>query len=492
MSGSPFGILEAWSAHEQSDAMSGASQLQYNAYMQSIDNMMQMWQQAQDDFAPYLSAGNQGLLNLQTSMPQYMQNVVMPAAQQYSSYQNTQTPAANWSINPVTGEYTPGTQTLQQGQAPVNLSQLESTPYNPGQGNGFNVDEAGAGLEIYPYKPNGPESRHDLFMQSQQGTPKSNTLQGGQTPIPGTSIDMSNVIYSKNGLMGRAQNAITPRSTPGQMGAVATPEQLQQGGVFSPAIPEFQRSLSDFQFNADDPVYQQKLSEKNKQIDRFLAKQGLQGSSAGEEFRQNEMNKLLSEEEGRQYSRAKTERDYMTQTDIEKYGLGAQRGETLYGRTMGQQQSLYDRMVQGALRSDQQALDQLQRQYGTSQNLYGLLYAAGLDLSKLGAGAAGSAGAGSITTGQNVGQQYGLAGQAQAQGALGQSAIWANYASGMGNNMGNVAGSIWQNWGSGGGGANSGGGGYYGGGGGGYYGNYGVGGTGGYGPGGSDNWANYV
>lgn len=528
MSGSPFGILEYESANNQVDAMSDASQLQYDAYMQGINAMMHMWQQAQHDFAPYLSAGSQGLLNLQTSLPQYMNDVVMPAAQQYSSYMNTALPGANWSVNPVTGEFNQGSTQLGSSQAPVNIAQWSPSPY---QGVEY--------PEVTPWEPPGSQSNGQgadiapappTQTQQQPNTQDPNTWPGtnnaGRNGFDLTGVDLNAVPHTRgqtgypiefsgSGLEGRAfsprqspqgmtrainknQMPQAPGIAPGNnrgmpaqnMGAVATPEQLQQGGVFSPAIPEFQRSLSDFQFNENDPVYQQKRKAKEKEINNFLAKRGLQGSSSGLEFMQKEMDKLRAEDESRQYSRARTERDYMTQTDIDKYRLGEQRGSTLYGRTMGQQSDMYNRMVQSAMMGDQRAIDQLQRQYGTAQNMYGLLYGAGLDLTKSGAGASSSAGAGSITTGQNVSGQYGLAGQAQAQGALGQSAVWGNYMAGMGQNMGNTAGAIWQNWGnnSGGGGGSGGGYGYYGGGGG----NYGIGGTGGYGPGGSDNWENYL
>lgn len=187
----------------------------------------------------------------------------------------------------------------------------------------------------------------------------------------------------------------------------------QYGQYESPTLPEF-----SYEFNREDPVYQQKLSETNESIDKFLAKQGLQGSSAGEAFRQKQIQSMMAQDESRQYGRA---------TDT------------------------YNRDLSGTLTKDQMDRGLMLSQYDVAKDSYGTQYGGQLDLAKMGAGAAGSAGSASMTTGTNMantslqtGQAMGAAamqaGNAQAQGALAagqaQAGMWqsfGNTAAGMGN-----------------------------------------------------------
>jgi len=170
----------------------------------------------------------------------------------------------------------------------------------------------------------------------------------------------------------------------------------------SPTLPTF----GDYKFNTEDPVYQQKLSQANESIDKFLAKQGLQGSSAGEAFRQKQLNQLMVDDEARQYGRA---------TDT-------------YNRDLG-----------STLTKDQLDRQLMLSQYDMGANQYGLQYAGALDQAKMGAGAANSAGQASMQGGSNMantttqaGSQIGnyalQSGNAQAQGALAsgqaQAGLW--------------------------------------------------------------------
>ena len=116
MSGSPFGIGEFLSADKQSDAAKHAANTAADAQMHGIDVMYEMWEKAQADFAPFLEAGGQGLATLTQSMPQYMNQVLAPLAQQIASFQYSQPLNPQFGqVNPVTGEVMQSNQ-MQLGQ----------------------------------------------------------------------------------------------------------------------------------------------------------------------------------------------------------------------------------------------------------------------------------------------------------------------------------------------------------------------------------------
>lgn len=245
--------------------------------------------------------------------------------------------------------------------------------------------------------------------------------------IDGTSQWQLNNIVDPN-----INALINPQNISGA-NALATSTQLEQGGVLAPTVPEFQRELN-FQFNVEDPSYQIKAQEKAEEINAFLAKQGLLGSTAGQTYFQKEMDKFRADEEQTQYNRALTERNYLTQTDVDRYNLMANRGNTLYGRQYQTGQDLYNRAYQNALVGDERNLNMLTGEYGLKSDLYNKLYGGTLDLTKIGTGMAGQAGSQAIQTGQSIGQNYLAGGNALAQSALAQGQANA----GMWNTIGNL------------------------------------------------------
>lgn len=563
MSGSPFGILEAWSAHEQSESISEAASTQAAAQKYGIDMMMQMWGKAQQDFAPYLQGGYQGMAQLTQQMPQYMQTVVAPLYQEYMGYKQAPLPDPyGYQVNPVTGQIeqprTPSFATsgvdgdylnqpnytipsgVTAGQQTQNA--FANVARQPRQGGLFsggtqlaasvapsapNVTKFGTqagvagawerqpmtrgnvptptnavssqnampgGIPTQQYTvPGAPTQRGmmiggkwyneeditpavlggDQWIANPALQPEAGPGQWIQTPIrtPGESGDVPtgqynrvwqpdtslpaqilNPNYTEKNIIERTdpnyqvnlpqtqnlfgyqptqfQNAFAPNQS---SAALPTQAQLEQGGVLAPVVPEFQRSLSDFEFNTNDPYFQTRKAEKEAQVNAWLAKQGLAGSTAGQTYLQKEMDKFMAEEYDRQYGRARTERDYLTQTDVDRYNLLAQRGNTLYGRVQGQQEQIYNRAYGTANQLNQSNLNLLGQRYNLGQNIYGLGYGSALDLAKFGAGAASATGAGSMQTGQNVANaaQAGAANQAAAN--MAQSQVWANYLSGLSN-----------------------------------------------------------
>ena len=250
--------------------------------------------------------------------------------------------------------------------------------------------------------------------------------------------------------LGQARNDFAPYLNTGKYGLSKLKHQMpdylkntvnpiaqKYGQYQSPDLPTF----GDYKFNTDDPVYQQKLGESNESIDKFLSKQGLQGSSAGEAFRQKQLNKLMVDDEARQYGRANDE----------------------YGRNLS-----------STLTKDQMDRQLMLSQYDVANNMYGQQYAGALDLAKMGAGAAGSAGSASMQSGANMANtttqaganmgNYAMqAGDAQAQGALASGQAQAGLWQSLGNTNAGMANLAMQyfspqqqpdqsfNWGGGGG-----------------------------------------
>lgn len=403
MSGSPFGIGEFLGAQEQSKQIGKAASLEAKTAQAMIDLQLKMWEQAQADFAPYLQAGTSGLATLQNQMPQYVNSQLLPMVQQFNRYNLNPLPSAQTGmVNPVTGQVTQYSPQSQMG------SQRMQSAYAP---NGYNQTSQGAVTNALDSAPQ-PLS----YAQLSQYTPQQ-------------------------------QNAFAAQS--GNIGA--TQQQLEQGGVLSPLVPDFQRELN-FQFNPDDPTFKIKSQMKNEEINTFLAKQGLLGSTAGESYRQRELDKFRAEEEDTQYNRALTERNYLTQTDVDKYGLDASRGDTLYNRQYQAGNDFQNRAMNSTLTEDARNQQQIMDKYNLASNLYGLQYGGALDLSKMGAGAAGSAGQNSFQTGQGVGSTAANNSANQANAILAQGNVMQNYLSGLSNQGSQVGNAFMNYYGSGGGG----------------------------------------
>lgn len=557
------------SASAQKGAAKEAAAAQVQAAQISTDAMLEMWGKAQQDFAPYLQGGYQGITQLTQQMPQYMQTVVAPLYQEYMGYNQAALPDPyGYQVNPVTGQIeqprTPSfaasgvdgdylnqqNYTIPSGVTAGQQTQnaFANVSRQPGQGGGFL--SGGTQLAAAPSAPNATKfgtqagvagawerqpmtrgnvptptnavaSQNAISIPTQQYTvpgaptqrgmmiggkwyneeditpailggdqwianpalqPEAGPGQWIQTPIrtPGESGDVPtgqynrvwqpdtslpaqilNPNYTEKNIIERTdpnyqvnlpqtqnlfgyqptqfQNAFAPNQS---SAALPTQAQLEQGGVLAPVVPEFQRSLSDFEFDINDPYFQTRKAEKEAQVNAWLAKQGLAGSTAGQTYLQKEMDKFMAEEYDRQYGRARTERDYLTQTDVDRYNLLAQRGNTLYGRVQGQQEQIYNRAYGAANQLNQSNLNLLGQRYNLGQNVYGLGYGSALDLAKMGAGAAGSAGQSSMTTGQNIGQNALYAGNAQAQSAL--TSGMANAA--MWQSLGQAPANAWSTW----------------------------------------------
>jgi len=482
---------QASAAKNASNSQMSAANAQYALGEDALAAQLQMWNTARQEFADYLNGGKEGLLKMSQSLPNYVQNTLMPVAQQYAGYTPSALPNAGYTINPVTGQMTNLAQqglgyTTPLGQQTGQTGQTGATYYaQPVQGRpAYNIPvSSGAPSSLaspaYLYQPNIPASGQSNIAEtlknavSEWTTPSNTTAPGEQAYTqtqpaavgPGTAAPVSGMAASQSymydpGLTETQRSDLTTtmaNAGPGSiirvgnrtynvpsapeyslpmaqiqpqaqtnMPSLASQADLTQGGVLSPNVPTIAQALN-YQFDPNDPVYQQKLKEKNAEIDKFLAKQGLQGSSAGESFRQEQINRLLAEEDARQYDRAKTERDYTTQTTAQQYGLEAARGDTLYNRLYGQAGDLYNRQLTGAQAFDASQLGALGRQYSVAQDVYGTLYGGALDQAKMGAGAAASAGSASMTTGQGLANTYAnmggamqYAGNAAAQGYLAQ------------------------------------------------------------------------
>lgn len=217
-------------------------------------------------------------------------------------------------------------------------------------------------------------------------------------------------------------------------GAAVTQEQLAGGGELLPTVPTLAQDIN-MQWDPDDPVYKYKQEQLAEQVNKQLASRGLYDSRAGLDVLSDATMNLASSEIDKQYSRAVGERDYLTQTAADQYSLGAQRGQTLYDRLYGQQSDLYSRMYGQTQTEDQRRLALLAAQGQSAQGLYSQEYQQALDLAKIGAGAATSAGQGAIQTGQGMAETIATSGVNQAQGALAQGKIASNTVSGLGSRI---------------------------------------------------------
>lgn len=533
MSGSPFGIGEFLGAQQNADAIEHASDVEAAGTQAAIDMQLQMWEQAQSDFAPFLQYGTQGLSQLTNMVPTWMSQTFAPAYNELMGFNYSNLPnASNYMVDPVTGQQTfVGSQSSTSSNKPTvgntQVGQAQFLTQNNGQIVGSNVNQ---GRNVFSQQ--GAQNANALVqnMSSKPSTltgayingqwvneadiPKENLqefttkktdgrweprysentdewgnvtkIQTGTQYVPGSTEQVKNPNYVGNlvtitdpsftsgqnqiisgGGSGNAGNLLSYQPlNPQQQTDYSVPNltsNYSTGGVLSPLVPDFQRSLDDFQFDTNDPYYQTRLKQKNEQIDAFLAKQGLAGSTAGDTYRGRQMDDFTANEFDRQYGRALTERNYLTQTDIDKYNLEAARGNTLYSRTTDQLNNLYNRQYNTTATNDANRLALLQQRYGTAGNVYNALYGTALDAAKIGQGAASSTGSGALSTGNAVANLYQTGGTNQANALMAQGQVWQNFANGLSSSMGNTANSIMNYMGNTGG--NSGYGNYYGGGG---------------------------
>lgn len=451
------------SADATTDAANTASRAQIEAAQMQIDAMMQMWQQAQTDFAPYLNAGYGGLEQLQTALPQYVQNTLMPIAQQYGSYQYSALPNANYTINPLTGEMiSQPAQTSQQGSASQQMTALQQAGQQPSMyaGGSQTFNEAANAptlpatasrtqptpTQSAPSTPapsqyiTNPAYQEFIDVNANQGLEYYDWYKEDLAQIPQTIVNPEYTAWQNRNQQATQPGATMPAvtqpsytATPANisnyqisqpttagnynLASIASAQDLSQGGVLAPSVPTLNQGQV-YSFNENDPTYQTMLAQKNREIDAFLAKQGLQGSSAGEAFRQRQLDQFRAEQDTTQYNRFTGERDYATQTALDQYGMEASRGNTLYDRLYGQYSDLYNRNLTSAQLADQQALGQIANQYSAASDVYNTLYGANTALAQFGAGAAGSVSSAGGQAGAGIAGAYQQMGDAQAQAAL--------------------------------------------------------------------------
>ena len=470
----------------QKDAAKTGANAQVQAAQISTDAMLKMWEQSQKDWEPYLDAGYQGISSLQTQMPKYLQETVIPA---YNNYMQglgvAQYDPRAFTVDPVTGQiggdYTPGDSnalysvnkgtyqvpSYYQAQAttprattqnqfykqasspaPTNTSLANLQSQIQMQQNAFTSD---AGSNTSGNQAN----INNAILQYLQGNPTQATTQQKTTDEQAANrLEWDTAVKEKLSADTRTannttmQNVLTASASPNALnvnsmsGANYTPTQnasLTQGGVLSPLTPTLEGRV-DFNWNESDPIYQYKLKQAQDAARASLAKQGLLDSRAGVNTLSDTAMGVAAEDIDKQYARQVAERDYMTQKAMSEYQMQAQRGDTLYNRLLNQQNSLYS----GLQGNQDTALSRLGAAYGLGNALYGQVYNQNLDLSKIGTGAAGSAGQTSMATGQQMGQNALYAGNAQANAAMQAGQANAAMWSGLGGVSGNMAANYMQ------------------------------------------------
>lgn len=475
-------LISSYIASEnQKDAASDAAYAQTNASNQANDVQLKMWEQASQDLAPYLNAGRTGLTQLQTTLPNYINQRIIPAANAYASFQPQALPSANFTVNPVTGQVQSygsqagptQTQPVQQQPVQQNLSPQQAT-YDAARVNNAlksayqkAVDAGGSAsmitdIDTFLSSSKVPEVSKTAVRNALASKPAGSILQTGGNngmqyfyAVPSTAAN-ANISRSEPARI--APSNISTGSTAQQaMPSVVSQADLASGGVLSPNVPDFMRTLNpeDARFQADipapsldvnDPYYQTRLGQKNEEINAFLAKNGLMNSTAGNTIRQRLLDEFNAGELDRQYNmslsqyglknqaaqdlygRELTERNYATQADIDKYNLLSSRGDTLYNRIYGQQGDLYNRLLGNTMATNEQNLATVARPYGVAQDIYNTENSLWSNLANIGSNAAARTGQQAIQTGQSVANNLLSSGNANAQAALAsgqaQAGLW--------------------------------------------------------------------
>jgi hypothetical protein len=414
------------SSGAKSAANTGADAQNYAADMQ-----YKMWTEANDQFQPFLQAGQYGVANLQALLSGQPVSYGTPTSGTPAAttptggrVAPTGTPTGTaptkpniqdfQSYNPEADEYRSTLTTNRDYQAAMEKYNQDLSTYNAGSsGNTYGYDDMAVGPQ-FPANPPGAGAKSQMDTQA-QGLYDFNLTQA-----PDASYTV---------------NPITGELVYGQNASISG-EQLSAGGELAPAIPDLPGDL-DFKFNPDDEIYRYKQEQLNEQVNRQLAARGLYDSRAGLDVLADSNMALSASEIDKQYARAIQERDFATQTAIDKYKMGANRGQTLYDRLYGQQNDLHNRMYGQATTEDARRFGLSQDKYNTAASQYGRDYGAALDLTKIGAGAAASAGAQSGAVGQSIGSNLANAGAYQAQGQLLASNTLANTITGAGTAIGN-------------------------------------------------------
>lgn len=427
---------DAASAQQQS--ANQATQLQYDLGMAGLNQQQQMYDQAMANYAPYMAAGTQGLSWLTGA------NYTAPS----TSSSGASASAAPESGAYINGQWVPESQMTQSQLSPTITQQQWVQDPNFQWVDAASNYGPNAGMIMQDVEVANPNYVELTTRPTSTAQIEPGTQYIGQ-PTSTTQVEQGTQYINQPGAIGQINTQLSPYAQ--AIYNYQTPT-LPGTSIEAPIAeaPTLATGL-DYSFNTEDPVYQQKLIEKNAEIDKFLAKQGLAGSSAGEAFRQKQLDSLKAADEERQYQRAVAARDYSTQAAISQYGLNSDYANTVYSRGVDQ----YGRDLSSTLTADELARARLATNLDVASNLYGLQYGAALDLANLGYGSASNAGQSAIQTGSGMSGAYsnlgsGLAstalysGNAAAQGSLASGQAYSAALQNIGNTAANVASMFYQ------------------------------------------------
>jgi len=194
---------------------------------------------------------------------------------------------------------------------------------------------------------------------------------------------------------------------------------------------------SEFSYSLDenDPAYQFKLQQAQKAIDQAAAARGMYNSRPTINALSDAQMAIAADEADRQFQRQKDVYGINYQREADMYN----RAKDVYGINYQREGDLYNRAKDVYGINYQRNADVYNRDYGKLSDLFnmttslgGLDYSKQLDLTKLGAGAASSAGQGALATGQGLSSVYGQLGSSLGNYALLSGQNQADYQSGLG------------------------------------------------------------
>lgn len=306
-----------------------AARTQAAAANRATSLQMQIWQDAQQNLRPFLEAGKEGLadFSLFAQKPWHMHEF----GQMRQHYGET--------LN-----FEPTTQQAASGIQDYSLSDQQARAIQD-----YNLTSGQRAREIQQFQQSTPNFLKRLG-DFRMGDEQLQNLQDFQLS------DLPDASFTVNPITGQVEYG-GPAS--------ASQQELSEGGVLSPSLPDLPGQV-DFEFDTEDPVYQHKLSQMNEQVNRQLAAKGLSDSRAGMDVLADANMRLIGEEADKQYGRQTGERDYLADRAATLYGMGEQRGDTLYNRLYGQQGDLYNRLYGQTMSDDARLLNLTQSQLGAT------------------------------------------------------------------------------------------------------------------------------
>jgi len=445
-----------------SSSASSAASKAASAETYAADVQYKMWKEANDQMLPYIQAGTFGVQSLQALASGQTVGGTVGTAPTIGTGTTT---GQTQQIMPVGGPsgYLPDTAA---SVASPMISQVQNTFANPPQAQtmpsasdlvydpevGYSRDQYGNYYQTnirgevkpapgYPTYPTGTT-------QQQQAAPATQGQTAAQTAPVQPPAGMVSEVGNMGNISNQVQNyqltqapdaswTIDPVTGEITMGNTQATSAGGQGGLMSPELPDLPGQV-DFQFDETDPVYQFKLQQLNEQTNRALSARGLYDSRTGMNVLADTNMGLISSEADKQYQRLVDERNYLAQRASNLYEMAVNRGNTLYDRIYTQQQDLYNRTYNQGMTEDARGMALLQDKYNMSNANYQRDYGMYLDLAKIGAGSAASAGAQSGSTAQGMASSLANAGAYNAQGTLLSGNTLANMFSGLGTTIGNA------------------------------------------------------